>query len=360
MVMYKLSNMDILKLLILGSIVFLLTLGVSAGADVNGSDNPYSSSDQGSFADLNALIEWGPENSSITLNRDYFSTNDDFPEGIVINKQITINGNNHVIDANSNSRIFDVSASGVVLKNIVFINGKTDADGGAVRLAPDGQIDNCTFENNHADRGGAVYLDESYIYDSDFLNNSAAEGGAVYSDGGSAHGSTFIDNHADEAGGAIFQLDSSVSDSIFRNNSAGKLGGAVYQSYSILASCVFQDNHAGIGGAIYQIASRLYDSVFANNYADHGGAVYQESDSEVHNCTFNNNHAQFGCDDVCDSYYHPEDGQSDDVAQNNSSDNQPDDISQNKIGTADGKTNTGNPLGLLMLGIFVLITRVKR
>ncbi len=371
--MYRIFNMNILKLLILGSIIFFLTLGVSVAYDVNGSDNINSNTNQESFADLNALIENLPENSNITLSQDYFSRNDDFPDGIVINKPITINGNNHIIDANSNSRIFDVSASGVVLKNIVFINGKTDGDGGAVRLAPDSEINNCTFENNRAGRGGAVYLDESYIYDSDFVNNSAAEGGAVYSDGGSTYSSTFTDNHADEAGGAIFQLDSSVSDSVFRNNSAGTSGGAVYQSDSILASCVFQDNNAATGGAIYQIASKLYDSVLSDNSADHGGAVYQESDSELHNCTFENNHAKFGCDDICDPYYphngdqsddttrnNSSDSQSDDIAQNNYLDNPSDDISQNKIGTAYGKNNTGNPLGLLMLVVFVLITRVKR
>lgn len=396
---YRLFNMKFLKLLIFGSIIFFLTLGVSVAGNVNGSDNPYSNSDAGSFSDLNALIKDLPENSTLTLTQDYFSENDDFPQGIVIYKPLTINGNNHIIDANSNSRIFDVSASGVVLNDIGFINGKSNGDGGAVRLGSDGQINNCTFEdnyaqrggavfsgylsrinnstfinnsasgdggavyqcadgyvsdsgfiNNSASRGGAVYLDEANIYDSDFAGNSAVNGGAIYMDGSSASTSTFTDNHASDSGGAVFQVDSSVSDSVFINNSAERLGGAVYQ-----------------------LTGRIYDSIFISNSADHGGAIFQEYESSVQGSTFEDNHAKFGCDNICDSPNHSENNQSEDIAPSNFTDNQSDDMAQNnsginqsldvhknKIRTVGEKNNTGNPLGLLIMVLFVVIARVKR
>ena len=45
---------------------------------------------------------------------------------IVIEKSITIDGNNHTIDAPDVSRVFWVKADNVVIKNINFVNSKAD------------------------------------------------------------------------------------------------------------------------------------------------------------------------------------------------------------------------------------------
>ena len=141
--------MDYFKLLLIGSIVLFLTLGICCADDIN-STNATSQSDAGTFNELQNLINESSQGSAINLTKDYLSgEGDDFPEGIRINKSITINGNNHVIDANSKSRMFFVtSPSDVVINNIIFVNGKGDVYGGAYLSDFGGTINNCVFKDN--------------------------------------------------------------------------------------------------------------------------------------------------------------------------------------------------------------------
>ncbi|AWX31698.1 toll/interleukin-1 receptor domain-containing protein [Methanosphaera sp. BMS] len=79
-----------------------------------------------------------------------------FNDGIVIKKDnITIEGNNHTIDANGKVRIFEIKGKNVTLKNITFKNGYANDFGGAIRNE-EGQINliNCKFINNTAKENG--------------------------------------------------------------------------------------------------------------------------------------------------------------------------------------------------------------
>ncbi|WP_458404208.1 hypothetical protein [Methanobrevibacter sp.] len=307
--------MDILKLFVICSTVFLLTLSVSSASDLNDTD-AILQSDSGSFNELQNLIDESPENSILNLTKDYFSDNKDFPEGIVIKKPLTVNGNDHVIDANFNSRIFKISSSGVVLNNIKFVNGKTDSSGGAVYSRNGGTINNCIFENNFAKYwGGAVYQINGNVYNSTFINNSVPKGdvlgpknlvlgygSAIYQENSNVFNSTFIKN-AGFDGGAIEQKSSGIYNSVFVNNWALD-GGAVKQyDGSTIHKSVFIDNGypdddfltAGYGGAVLQFRnSTVYDSIFIHNFASFGGAVNQREYSAVYNSTFVNNAADYG------------------------------------------------------------------
>ena len=102
----------------------ILTIDDSSDAVITDSQNDDALSDgEGSFTELNQLISGatGPVN----LNNDYTRlSGDDIPSsGIVIGNDITINGNGHTLDANNLGRIFYVSGSNVILKNITFVNG---------------------------------------------------------------------------------------------------------------------------------------------------------------------------------------------------------------------------------------------
>ena len=320
--------MDYFKLLLIGSIVLFLTLGICCADDIN-STNATSQSDAGTFNELQNLINESSQGSAINLTKDYLSgEGDDFPEGIRINKSITINGNNHVIDANSKSRMFFVtSPSDVVINNIIFVNGKGDVYGGAYLSDFGGTINNCVFKDNSAFSGGAVLAVGAKINNSTFINNHAVDGGAVYQDKGSIYGCTFINNSANY-GGAVYQLNSNIYDSTFINN------------------------HAVEGGAVYQQDSNVYNSVFENNAADvHGGAVYQES-GNVYGSTFLNNHAGLDCDDICNASNHADMDEDDSLGLISSD-------SQNKIIDLDGN-DAGNPIGLLILFLFVLSIRTKK
>ena len=110
----------------------------------------------------------GPYNFT-TLNniinepgRDSFTLDDDCVrqagEGdIEINKDFTINGDNHKIDANRLGRIFKVSINAnLTLNNLVLINANSN-DGSVINTNGGSlEIYNCKFYNNYASNDGGV------------------------------------------------------------------------------------------------------------------------------------------------------------------------------------------------------------
>ncbi len=137
------------------------------------------------------ILQWlVDENDELEFSRDYkYCTEDSIKEGILINRNITIDGKGHAIDAGEMTRIFNVQALNVTLKNIKFVNGKTNTgDGGAVYIKSIGgsyNIENCIFSNNTAEgKGAAIYIGadngEFNLYNSSFTSNNARNDGALY------------------------------------------------------------------------------------------------------------------------------------------------------------------------------------
>ena len=97
--------------------------------------------------------------------------------GIVINKDLKIDGHGYTIDAKGQSRIFIIESGKVVIRNINFLNANA-TDGGAIY----GQctLENCNFINNTASgNGGAVY--GATVKLCTFSHNTASgNGGAIY------------------------------------------------------------------------------------------------------------------------------------------------------------------------------------
>ena len=242
--------------------------------------------------------------------------------------------NNAVFDSNSSTTGNGgaINCSGVLLDfNSKYINNSAFSKGGAVYLyygdntltRRQSRLENVIFENNSANRGGALGVstsDDTYekgciaslkkcifkensaidkdgtsldmhggaiyisrksevtIFDSDFISNSALnEGGAIYETGESyltINGSNFEKNTAtmtSSNGGAI-SLHSSrlnVTDSNFNENTIAKNGGAIYISYTssstleslvTLKNVTFTKNNAtNYGGAVY-ITGRSTDN----------------------------------------------------------------------------------------------------
>ncbi len=174
-------------------------------------------------------------------------------------------------------------------------------------------INNCTFKDNSADNGGAIYMNggKLSITDSLFVNNNAKKYGGAISCENEAHAeiynSRFESNTAnEEAGGAIYLLEStlitknveinncqapfggaitSLKSEInltgfkSKNNRAKYYGGSVYSLYHtfIIANSVLVNNSAFWGGALFADcveSFHIHDNYFANNTADIGSAVY--------------------------------------------------------------------------------------
>ena len=290
---------------------------------------------EGTFADLNQLIT--DSKDSITLKHDYnfnFTRDEGYKNGIEINKSnMVIDGAGHTIDGKGLARMFNVTGTNVAFKNINFINGFTENEGGVLYITGDeSSIINCSFTNNKADvEAAAIFLKstDATIMDSKFINNSAIYTGALlvkgentiidnclfkdnfanisagavgwsYKKNGIIKNSIFINNSAvNEGGGAIFwnnATNGQIINSTFCSNTAKPHGGAIFiknaTNFQIIDS-TFEDNNAtdgqilnskfegknetGKGGAVYWLNGNgtVINSVFNRNYADEdGGAIY--------------------------------------------------------------------------------------
>ena len=279
-------------------------IGVEEDIELDSSaTNEVLKADEQIFAHLNTTIN-GNNDSDIYLESDYkYSDGDDsFKSGIVIDRDVNIYGNGHIINGSNGARIFNVTGGNVVFYNITFVNGDASNSwldsGGAIN--GDCKAINCTFKENHASfDGGAIYGGSAV--DCTFTNNSAENGGAM--DGGSAVNCSFTGNHANNFGGAMF--DGSAVDCIFTSNSATS-GGVMYGGSAVNCSftgnsaenggamvygsaidCTFTGNHANKGGGAMVYGSAI-DCTFTGNSASIGGAM---GDGSAMNCTFTNNSA---------------------------------------------------------------------
>ena len=215
-----------------------------------------------------------------------------------------------------------VSATNVIFKNGVAVDdtsyGYDNAYGGAiynyvstdyygyVTNVPKNTLYNCTFLNNRAMYGGAIYLPygELSLSNCKFINNSAHWfGGAIASDKDSKISvvGTVFENcrSVDDAGGAIyaFSTDLEVRDSTFNNCSANFAGAICSLNSEILISYSnFTNNLARYeGGAVYKMygSGTVIKSNFTKNAALNGGALFSDNCTsfEIKNSEFASNAA---------------------------------------------------------------------
>ena len=255
------------------------------------------------FTDLQNAIDL--VDGILTLDSDIAMTDDEaanFVNGVIINKNIRIDGKGHTIDAKNLGRIFKINNwCDVTLTNVTLTNGNTTV-GGAIYNFGNLDLVHVNFVNNTAKYGGAImnYAYGLVLDDSTFTNNTAKIGGAIYNseDCFVVDNSTFTNNTA-KIGGAIYNygIGFVVGNSTFVNNSAADGAGAILNGGRgfVVGNSTFANNTAKIGGAIYNygIGFVVGNSTFANNTAEDAGAVYNEGDnSVVGNSTFANNTAE--------------------------------------------------------------------
>ena len=173
-------------------------------------DEEYDDGEGPGWGDLNLVLE-GDE-SEITLEDDYYFNYWDLDDeeieearsGILIDRDLTIDGDGHTLDGGSFARAFKIaSGSHVTLKNIIFEGCFAD-EGGAIYNSGTLTIENCQFrycgnnweEDCKTSYGGAIYNNGDLdVTDSLFINNEAGKGGAIYNDGDlNVTLSAFLDN----------------------------------------------------------------------------------------------------------------------------------------------------------------------
>ena len=295
------------------------------------------------FTDLQNAI--GLVTGTLTLNQNVAMTAKeaaDFTNGITINKDITIDGKGHTIDAKNLGRIFSIGEGfTVTLTNATLINGKA-TEGGAIYNDGSLTLSDVKLSDNAADSyGGAVFnngelvVSDSVFDSNDIVNRGSASvdygGAAIYNWYGgtlTVSGSNFTNNiknykNGDNLVGAITTIgNATVSGSNFVNNS-GRWGGAISatgaelrknSSTLTVSNTIFKDNSALYAGAVYIWGSNynITDCVFDNNTAfgkgnmtpnnNNGGALVVSQVSRfnepitgtISGSKFTNNKAQYG------------------------------------------------------------------
>ena len=271
----------------------------------------------GDFKNLQEKIESLIE-PQMDLDCDYiFNKVEDINTGIIINKDIVIDGQNHIINGLNQSKIFRIYNATIILKNINFIYGYSKDFGGAINLVNSSlEINNCTFSGNNAYlNGGAINLNNSLLYSikSIFKFNKVA---GLYSNGGgiSSENSildieeTIFDENSADDGGAIYNINTTLKifGCDFNKNYANWYGGAIL-SDSVLSiyNSNFNKNKAEYkGGAIhttlfcytYNSSLLIENTSLFNNKAEYGGAISSSNNEYVHifNSKIYDNFASFG------------------------------------------------------------------
>lgn len=270
------------------------------------------------FTYLNKLIHES-NNNKVCLKHDitFKEYERDFFEGGVeldING-LTIDGNNHIIDAKNSSRIFTITAKNVTLENIVFKNGHSfknydntlNQNGGAIRNNMEAglKIINCKLIDNESEKNGGVIENkgELIIKDCEFNNCKSEEGGCIYNKGYiELFKSSFSNNHAGSGGGIYNVNKIIIKKNNFIKNSAAGYGGAINNEQGMLEiyDTLFDENsittkHALVsGGAINNRGElKITTCSFVNNklYEGSGSAIGTEKNGKTiqNNCIFENN-----------------------------------------------------------------------
>lgn len=291
------------------------------------------------FTYLNELIHSGQKeiilSGDITLNENELSN---FSAGIEIDiDNIVIDGNGFSVDAIGKTRIFYISGNNVVIKNMDFLNGYGEEEGGAFILHEGScTFINCNFKNNRSDgKGGVAFLtlasssfenclfeDNSARYDggtllvyggscivnnSFFNHNEAYAGAGIFNKGSLLLNKTqFFLNFSRHAGGAIANYANSskinANNCTFMDNFSGNQGGAIFNGLGELSmeSCTLQRNSIGnpdlpVGEDIFnQLLQGIGVLTPSQGPSNAGGAIYNNASLNLSNCRFLSNRADNG------------------------------------------------------------------
>lgn len=220
--------------------------------------------------------------------------------------------NNHAANTGDNSytvggAVISQGSANFKVINCYFENNTALTYGGAIGLRNNGvgaEITNCTFVNNFAPDGGAIYaLASATISGSTFRNNRATNnGGAIVTTGSNSlniANSKFESNRAKNGGALYLTVLTRITGSSFSSNSATGNGGGLYttgSSRSIISSSKFTSNSAKYGGGIYNNASlSISSSNFVSNKASaNGGAIYANKNLNISGGNIKSNNANYG------------------------------------------------------------------
>ena len=322
---------------VVGSVLlFLLIIGASSAADIDINND-------GTFSDVQNGINQARSGDTIYLNNHTFTGSGSeisVAGGWFSNKdKITIDGSINpnkggtgnemsTLDAKSSSRVFNIGASSITLKNIIITNGKysgRDANGAGVYSSGSNLVlENCVISNCEAssssrgDVHSALYSENTVTLSRCTLVNNKAT--STYntvtnsyvvrtaSFDGSMTDCIVRDNYVSSIGAMAIGItivgssSNKVSNTKFMNNYAtstnGNAFGAALQVLGTVSNCTFEYNQANsdvnnshAGALCFRPGSTVYNCTFIGNIAYRGAATTFHASGELKDCIFINNTA---------------------------------------------------------------------
>ena len=318
------------------ALLFLLIIGASSAADIDINND-------GTFSDVQNGINQARSGDTIYLNNHTFTGSGSeisVAGGWFSNKdEITIDGSINpnkggtgnemsTLDAKSSSRVFNIGASSITLKNIIITNGKysgRDANGAGVYSSGSNLVlENCVISNCEAssssrgDVHSALYSENTVTLSRCTLVNNKAT--STYntvtnsyvvrtaSFDGSMTGCIVRDNYVSSIGAMAIGItivgssSNKVSNTKFMNNYAtstnGNAFGAALQVLGTVSNCTFEYNQANsdvnnshAGALCFRPGSTVYNCTFIGNIAYRGAATTFHASGELKDCIFINNTA---------------------------------------------------------------------
>ena len=318
------------------ALLFLLIIGASSAADIDINND-------GTFSDVQNGINQAQSGDTIYLNNHTFTGSGSeisVAGGWFSNKdEITIDGSINpnkggtgnemsTLDAKSSSRVFNIGASSITLKNIIITNGKysgRDANGAGVYSSGSNLVlENCVISNCEAssssrgDVHSALYSENTVTLSRCTLVNNKAT--STYntvtnsyvvrtaSFDGSMTDCIVRDNYVSSMGAMAIGItivgssSNKVSNTKFMNNYAtstnGNAFGAALQVLGTVSNCTFEYNQANsdvnnshAGALCFRPESTVYNCTFIGNIAYRGAATTFHASGELKDCIFINNTA---------------------------------------------------------------------
>ena len=252
-----------------------------------------------SFSDLDNDIDESPD-EGIDITSDYKfnnATDENLVNGISLNINpegtYTINGNNHVIDANNQSGVFKFNYGTVIINNLKICNAKISS---IILYECELHTNNVTFENNYDSiSGGAIYAEQSNYYSNQdkFLNNYADAGASIYSLRSiiDINNSTFTSDKIHWS--LIYGYNSvmTVNNTVFENMTS-KYATAIYSEENKLTVSnskfinLFANATAGAIGSKRSSLITIKDCAFVNvSSMKNAGAIYADLNGDEINLT---------------------------------------------------------------------------
>ena len=305
-------------------LMIILTMGAASAAD-NSTDNLMSAENatgdiisvenndeeiiktgEGSFEDLAEDINAIEEGGVFNFTKDYEFSGSPSTQ-ITINRTMTIDGRGHTINSAEGFKIFKVSATNVVMKNINFINAKFEVgfndyySGVAVNWEGDyGCMTNCSFDNC----ASPVYIRGTNCSITNCKFNQCRSGGDTVlwiGKYGTMSNCEFVKCHAYQSCGAVYWTGDNgvLSSSNFINCSSIYNGGSIYWTghNGTLSSSNFINCSSENGGSTYWTGNNgvLSSSNFINCTSYEGGSIHWEGkDGTVSKSNFTNSKSEYG------------------------------------------------------------------